>query len=210
VGPCDPLRCRRRLHPTLILPSRGGRQSAGARATFTVPSEDVEGPNTSTPEAAGADTSPAAPASPRRSRRPRAQRPATHAPDGRIIFSEKFACRVSGFTIAEIEPRLFSFNAPQGACPGCDGSGEKRSSIRPDRPQRGAQIRRARSCPGRAPNPPSPYYMQVLGSPWPRVRLRAGDALARSARGDPRIILNALRGSRSPLRFIEPAASPTK
>src|SRR5919112_5815113 len=40
---------------------------------------------------------------------------------GRIIFSEKFACPVSGFTIAEIEPRLFSFNAPQGACPACDG-----------------------------------------------------------------------------------------
>ncbi len=50
---------------------------------------------------------------------------ATHAPEGRIIFSEKFACPVSGFTIAEIEPRLFSFNAPQGACPACDGLGEK-------------------------------------------------------------------------------------
>ena len=44
---------------------------------------------------------------------------------GRIVFSEKFACPVSGFTIAEIEPRLFSFNAPQGACPACDGLGEK-------------------------------------------------------------------------------------
>jgi len=39
-------------------------------------------------------------------------------PANRIIFSEKFSCPVSGFTIAEIEPRLFSFNAPQGACPG--------------------------------------------------------------------------------------------
>ncbi len=38
---------------------------------------------------------------------------------------EKFACPVCGFTIAEIEPRLFSFNAPQGACPACDGLGEK-------------------------------------------------------------------------------------
>jgi excinuclease ABC subunit A len=44
---------------------------------------------------------------------------------GRIVFSQKFACPVSGFTIAEIEPRLFSFNAPQGACPACDGLGEK-------------------------------------------------------------------------------------
>ncbi len=42
-----------------------------------------------------------------------------------ILFSEKFACPVSGFTIREIEPRLFSFNAPSGACPNCDGLGEK-------------------------------------------------------------------------------------
>ncbi|MBK9585270.1 MAG: excinuclease ABC subunit UvrA [Alphaproteobacteria bacterium] len=41
------------------------------------------------------------------------------------LFSEKFACPVSGFTIPEIEPRLFSFNNPHGACPACDGLGEK-------------------------------------------------------------------------------------
>ncbi|MEM9014692.1 MAG: excinuclease ABC subunit UvrA, partial [Pseudomonadota bacterium] len=41
----------------------------------------------------------------------------------RTIFSAKFACPVSGFTIEEIEPRLFSFNAPAGACPACDGLG---------------------------------------------------------------------------------------
>jgi excinuclease ABC subunit A len=41
----------------------------------------------------------------------------------RFTFSEKFACPVSGFTIPEIEPRLFSFNAPFGACPVCDGLG---------------------------------------------------------------------------------------
>ncbi|WP_415393363.1 excinuclease ABC subunit UvrA [Paracoccus sp. SJTW-4] len=41
----------------------------------------------------------------------------------RITFSENFACPVSGFTIPEIEPRLFSFNAPLGACPSCDGLG---------------------------------------------------------------------------------------
>ncbi len=41
----------------------------------------------------------------------------------RLTFSEKFACPVSGFTIPEIEPRLFSFNAPFGACPSCDGLG---------------------------------------------------------------------------------------
>ncbi|MBO9408084.1 excinuclease ABC subunit UvrA [Shimia sp. R9_1] len=43
----------------------------------------------------------------------------------RITFSEKFACPVSGFTIPEIEPRLFSFNAPFGACPDCDGLGKE-------------------------------------------------------------------------------------
>ncbi|QNL19056.1 excinuclease ABC subunit UvrA [Hyphobacterium sp. CCMP332] len=42
----------------------------------------------------------------------------------RIIFSEKFACPESGFTIEEIEPRLFSFNNPFGACPACDGLGQ--------------------------------------------------------------------------------------
>ena len=49
-----------------------------------------------------------------RERRHRAQR---------TVFSAKFACPISGFTIEEIEPRLFSFNSPQGACPTCDGLG---------------------------------------------------------------------------------------
>jgi excinuclease ABC subunit A len=48
--------------------------------------------------------------------------PAEGEPE-RHTFSEKFACPVSGFTIPEIEPRLFSFNAPFGACPSCDGLG---------------------------------------------------------------------------------------
>ncbi|MAZ75912.1 MAG: excinuclease ABC subunit A [Micavibrio sp.] len=52
------------------------------------------------------------------------------------MFSEKFACPVSGFTIPEIEPRLFSFNSPHGACPTCDGLGQKmyidRALIVPD------------------------------------------------------------------------------
>ena len=40
-----------------------------------------------------------------------------------MMMSSKFACPVSGFTIPEIEPRLFSFNNPHGACPACDGLG---------------------------------------------------------------------------------------
>ncbi len=43
----------------------------------------------------------------------------------RTIFSAKFACPISGFTIEEIEPRLFSFNSPHGACPDCDGLGNQ-------------------------------------------------------------------------------------
>ena len=45
--------------------------------------------------------------------------------DERTMFSARFACPVSGFTIDEIEPRLFSFNNPHGACPACDGLGTK-------------------------------------------------------------------------------------
>jgi excinuclease ABC subunit A len=54
---------------------------------------------------------------------PAAEEGAEAPPPERHVFSEKFACPVSGFTIAEIEPRLFSFNAPFGACPSCDGLG---------------------------------------------------------------------------------------
>ncbi|MEP2891204.1 excinuclease ABC subunit UvrA [Tateyamaria sp.] len=49
----------------------------------------------------------------------------TEGDPDRMTFSEKFACPDSGFTIAEIEPRLFSFNAPFGACPSCDGLGQE-------------------------------------------------------------------------------------
>ncbi|HYZ32370.1 MAG TPA: excinuclease ABC subunit A, partial [Crenalkalicoccus sp.] len=51
------------------------------------------------------------------------ERVAPEARPERVVFSAKFACPVSGFTIEEIEPRLFSFNSPQGACPTCDGLG---------------------------------------------------------------------------------------
>ncbi|MFZ4762585.1 MAG: excinuclease ABC subunit UvrA [Alphaproteobacteria bacterium] len=48
-----------------------------------------------------------------------------NSPAKRHVFSSKFACPVSGFTLSEIEPRLFSFNNPHGACPVCDGLGIK-------------------------------------------------------------------------------------
>ncbi|WP_029937416.1 excinuclease ABC subunit UvrA [Sphingomonas sp. UNC305MFCol5.2] len=86
-------------------------------------------------------------------------------PPNRIVFSEKFACPVSGFTIAEIEPRLFSFNAPQGACPACDGLGEK-LVFDEDLvvPNHDLTIKKGAIVPWAKSNPPSPYYMQVLGS----------------------------------------------
>jgi len=86
-------------------------------------------------------------------------------PANRIVFSEKFACPVSGFTIAEIEPRLFSFNAPQGACPACDGLGEK-LYFDPQLvvPNENLSIKDGAVVPWAKSNPPSPYYMQVLGS----------------------------------------------
>ena len=86
-------------------------------------------------------------------------------PPNRIVFSEKFACPVSGFTISEIEPRLFSFNAPQGACPACDGLGEK---LLFDEqlvvPNEALSLKKGAIVPWAKSNPPSPYYMQVLDS----------------------------------------------
>ncbi|WP_439485138.1 excinuclease ABC subunit UvrA [Blastomonas fulva] len=86
-------------------------------------------------------------------------------PDNRIIFSEKFACPVSGFTIEAIEPRLFSFNAPQGACPACDGLGEK-MYFDPQLvvPNEDLSLKKGAVVPWAKSNPPSPYYMQVLAS----------------------------------------------
>ena len=86
-------------------------------------------------------------------------------PPNRIVFSEKFACPVSGFTIEEIEPRLFSFNAPQGACPACDGIGEKQL-FDPQLvvPNEALTLKQGAIVPWAKSNPPSPYYMQVLAS----------------------------------------------
>jgi excinuclease ABC subunit A len=89
----------------------------------------------------------------------------TGLPANRIVFSEKFACPVSGFTIAEIAPRLFSFNAPQGACPDCDGLGE-RQEFDPQLvvPNEHLSLKKGAIVPWAKSNPPSPYYMQVLSS----------------------------------------------
>ncbi|MBU6268648.1 MAG: excinuclease ABC subunit UvrA, partial [Sphingomonadales bacterium] len=89
----------------------------------------------------------------------------TGLPPNRIVFSEKFACPVSGFTLEAVEPRLFSFNAPQGACPACDGLGEK-LLFDPQLvvPNEALSLKQGAVVPWAKSNPPSPYYMQVLGS----------------------------------------------
>ena len=79
----------------------------------------------------------------------------------RVLFSEKFACPVSGFTIPEIEPRLFSFNNPFGACPSCDGLGSQQK-IDPDLivPEPERTLRDGAIAPWAKST--SPYYNQTL------------------------------------------------
>ncbi len=79
----------------------------------------------------------------------------------RLVFSEKFACPVSGFTIPEIEPRLFSFNNPFGACPKCGGLGVEQhidaDLVIPDKER---TLRRGAISPWAKSS--SPYYVQTL------------------------------------------------
>jgi excinuclease ABC subunit A len=81
----------------------------------------------------------------------------------RIIFSAKFACPVSGFTIEEIEPRLFSFNNPYGACPDCDGLGTE-LFFEPDLvvPDENLSLNRGAIAPWARTSATSPYYQQTL------------------------------------------------
>ena len=79
----------------------------------------------------------------------------------RMTFSENFACPVSGFTIPEIEPRLFSFNAPFGACPECDGLGvelffDERLVV----PDQTLKIKDGALAPWRKGK--SPYFIQTI------------------------------------------------
>ncbi|MBN8970133.1 MAG: excinuclease ABC subunit UvrA [Rhizobiales bacterium] len=79
----------------------------------------------------------------------------------RILFSEKFACPVSGFTIPEIEPRLFSFNNPYGACPECGGLGvEQHIDADLVIPDQELTLRKGAIAPWAKSS--SPYYVQTL------------------------------------------------
>ena len=105
----------------------------------------------------------------------------------RITFSSKFACPVSGFTIPEIEPRLFSFNNPFGACPACDGLGHE-MRIDPDMivPDGSLTLKKGAIAPWAKST--SPYYGQTLESlarhfgfsmtkPWAELPQQARDAI---------------------------------
>ena len=117
--------------------------------------------------------------------------------DVTLTFSEKFACPVSGFTLPEIEPRLFSFNAPQGACPTCNGLGEK-LFFSPDLvvPNEGVSLKEGAVVPWAKSSPPSPYYMQVLASvvnalggsltqPWAALPEETRHAILYGTKGKP-------------------------
>jgi excinuclease ABC subunit A len=85
----------------------------------------------------------------------------THYAAGHIVFSSKFACPVSGFTIPEIEPRLFSFNNPFGACPTCGGIGcEQKIDADLIVPHTKLTLRKGAVAPWAKSS--SPYYQQTL------------------------------------------------
>lgn len=107
----------------------------------------------------------------------------------RILFSERFACPVSGFTIDEIEPRLFSFNNPFGACPKCDGLGTE-LRFEPDLvvPDESLSLRDGAILPWAKTGNTSPYYAQTLEAlakhykfsmtaPWSQLPKKAKDAI---------------------------------
>jgi excinuclease ABC subunit A len=107
----------------------------------------------------------------------------------RILFSEKFACPVSGFTIEEIEPRLFSFNNPFGACPKCDGLGTE-LRFEPDLvvPDPTLSLCEGAILPWAKTGNTSPYYTQTLEAlakhykfsmtaPWKDLPKKARDAV---------------------------------
>ena len=107
----------------------------------------------------------------------------------RIVFSARFACPVSGFTIDEIEPRLFSFNAPAGACPKCDGLGtEMRFEADLVVPDPTLSLAQGAVYPWAKTGSTSPYYEQTLealakhfkvsmATPWEKLGKKVQDAI---------------------------------
>ncbi|HST74809.1 MAG TPA: excinuclease ABC subunit A, partial [Acetobacteraceae bacterium] len=113
----------------------------------------------------------------------------------RTVFSSRFACPVSGFTIEEIEPRLFSFNSPHGACPSCDGLGVETffdpALVVPDE-----RVSLADGAVMPWAGAKSPYYDQTLQSlarhfkvttrtPWEQLPERVREAILFGTGDDP-------------------------
>jgi excinuclease ABC subunit A len=107
----------------------------------------------------------------------------------RLVFSQRFACPVSGFTIDEIEPRLFSFNSPAGACPTCDGLGtELQFEAELVVPDGNLSLRQGAIQPWARTGATSPYYEQTLQAlakhfkvsmttPWSELDRNVQDAI---------------------------------
>jgi excinuclease ABC subunit A len=125
-------------------------------------------------------------------------------PANRIVFSEKFACPVSGFSIPEIEPRLFSFNAPQGACPACDGLGEK-LYFDPQLvvPNESLSLKKGAIVPWAKSQPPSPYYMQVLASLAKEYGFSLDTPWNDLTEDQRSVILHGTKGKPVPLTFVD-------
>ena len=79
-----------------------------------------------------------------------------------LVFSDRFACNICGYSLTELEPRLFSFNNPSGACPGCDGLGVKQF-IDPDRVIVNSDLSRAGGA-IRGWDRKTTYYFQMIQS----------------------------------------------
>jgi excinuclease ABC subunit A len=115
----------------------------------------------------------------------------------RITFSQRFACPVSGFTIDEIEPRLFSFNNPFGACPKCDGLGtELKFESALVVPDQSLSLRKGAIVPWARTGNTSPYYTQTLEAianhfnvpmetPWSKLPKKVQDTILFGSGGEP-------------------------
>jgi len=128
----------------------------------------------------------------------------------RTTFSAKFACPISGFTLNEIEPRLFSFNSPHGACPTCDGLGIEidfvASLVVPDihLTLREGAVRpwAATEVGGRKrPQVANDYYTQVLESLGRHFKFSMDTPFGELPDSVRDLILNGSKGEPVPLAF---------
>ncbi len=142
----------------LVGEGRGGGSGGGATASTTAerPSSSARRLSTPTPN-------PSPQGGGEHTERAKANRQRNETAGERLVFSEKFACPVSGFTIPEIEPRLFSFNNPFGACPKCGGLGVEQhidaDLVIPDKER---TLRKGAIAPWAKSS--SPYYTQTLSA----------------------------------------------